>query len=256
MGIFDSGGSFDIDELFFTPKVAKKVAKDIFKGKKGKQARADLADFLSTALELTGFETGAFDFLRGIQGLGPDFISQLQGLGAPAQELVDTGFRTDIQPVIDAELRRFSRETIPGVAERFGSALSGSGFQQATAAAAADLGIELGALQTALDEAAAGRRITGLQLAPGIFGAPTAAGLTFGNQFLDVGGRERGLLEAQRPGARLAEGLGFLTGIETRQGFQQTGGTGQPSDFASIVSALGAIASPATTVATGGLGIV
>lgn len=274
MGLFDSGGDVDIDELFVGPTVSKDLLKGLFKGKvpkallkgKSKQEKkalrqqfkdragtntADFLDFLETALPISDLETAGTDILRNSIPGFEQSLEQLAGLAGPAQDLVDTGFRTDLQPIIDAELRRFERETVPGLAERFGSALSGSGFQTATSDAAADLGVELGALQTALDEAAASRRITGLQLAPSIFGAPTAAATTFGPQIEAGGARERAREESVRPGARLPNALSFLTGLETQQGFLQQGGSGQPSDFASIVGALGNITAPTPTSGQG-----
>ena len=245
MGLFDSGGSASVSPLFQGPKVAKKLTKKIFKGKKGKENFQLLQDFLTppaqppSELELAGTQLFK-DAIPGLEGL----FSNLEALGPVVQDLVDTGFRTDAQPIIDQELRRFERETVPGVAQRFGSALSGSGFQNDIAQAAADLGIDLGALQVGLDEAAAGRRITGLQAAPSIFAAPTAARFDIGGQLEAAGGRERAREIAQIPGATLAQSLGFLTGIETQQGFKQTGGTGQPSSFASILGSLGNIANP------------
>ena len=65
---------------------------------------------------------------------------------------------------------------------------------------------------------------------------------SFGGAFADAGSRERAALESVRPGARLADSLGFLSGIETQQGFQVQ--PGSPSDFSAIVSGLSQITAP------------
>lgn len=142
------------------------------------------------------------------------------------REVLEDGLRTDLQPIIDAELRRFNTETIPGVAERFAGSLDSSGFQQSTADAASDLGIFLGANQVGLDEAASGRRLNFLQsgAAQNLFTAPlnlrSNAAILKGTQGELFRNRE----ESTRAGGRILGALPtLLSGLQGTSGFLQSG---------------------------------
>lgn len=174
-----------------------------------------------------GFRPGGVAGLPGIEGyqfanpmFGPDSFSGLSGLtdttdfgeqgldmggliertAGQQQELSETGFKTDISPAVDLSRRLFEEEFIPGALEQFGSlgldardsdtqgALLREGSRRAT---------ELGALDIDLSEAAAGRRMAGMQAAPGLmdlqnlgvaseFGGSEAGQLL--NRLLTIGG--------------------------------------------------------------------
>lgn len=214
----------DLQPLFQGPRLAGDLTSSLFSNPRN---RKELKRFLKRPVGLTEAEKAA---ASGLNQLGPGIqsgIENLEGLAPFAQELVETGFETDLQPIVDLEQRRFGRETIPGLAERFPSlGLSGSGAQGLLSSAGVDLGTELGSLQVALDEASAGRRVQGLGIAPSIFAAPSTFGIEAFGALGSAGEQARLRKESTRRGARLQQSLGFLTGLETQQKFLQPGFAG------------------------------
>lgn len=172
-----------------------------------------------------------------------------------AQELATTGFRTDIQPIIDQQQRRFERETIPQLREQFAGQTGtfSSDFLNAITNAGADLNTELGALQVELDEAAASRRASGIpilsQLQTGRLGLP----ISVGNDLFQAGQAFRQVDESLRPGARQLNLLQLLgqQGSPSNLGF--VANQGQPSQTSQILQGLSSII-PNTFSAFGGLG--
>lgn len=81
-----------------------------------------------------------------------------------AKDLVNTGFRTDIQPVRDYALRQFKRQDMPTLAEMFSgqTGTMSTDFLQSGQQAAADMESQLGALQAQYDESANTRRAQGI----------------------------------------------------------------------------------------------
>ena len=87
------------------------------------------------------------------------------------QELAQTGFKTDISPAVDLSQRLFEEEFIPGAMEQFGGLGLNPGdtdFTNAMMREGSRRATELGALDIDLSEAAAGRRMAGMQSAPGL----------------------------------------------------------------------------------------
>lgn len=145
----------------------------------------------------------------------------------PLLELLSTGFRTDIAPIVAGEQYRLANETAPGLAERFSGALQGSGFANSLAQAGEDLGMYLGEKQVELDEAASGRRVQGLNMAPGLFTAPLDLQTGYAQAMGAAGDRWL----ARHPGARQLGALPGLANIEMGQGYfipgyPQAGGYG------------------------------
>ncbi len=124
------------------------------------------------------------------------------------QEGLDSGFRTDMQPIIEAEKRRFSRETVPGLMEQY-AGLTG-GFSSATSSglanAASDLGISLGSQQAQFDEAANNRRLQSLSVAQSIANLP----FDVGNQSLGLGAQIQEDQYLSRPEIQLMRTLSNL----------------------------------------------
>ncbi len=96
-------------------------------------------------------------------------FANIEGPGNEAiREGLQTGFRTDINPIVAAEQRRFTQETVPNLVEQFAGLTGGfsSDLQAGLANASADLGVTLGSQQVQLDEAANARRLNALTVAP------------------------------------------------------------------------------------------
>ena len=145
------------------------------------------------------FGSGDWDALSGItdttdfgdQGL--DIGSILQRTAGQQQELSQTGFKTDISPAVALSQRLFEEEFIPGAMEQFGGLGLNPGdtdFTNAMMREGSRRATELGALDIDLSEAAAGRRMAGMQSAPGLMdlqnlGYTTEFASTDAGQLLD-----------------------------------------------------------------------
>lgn len=124
------------------------------------------------------------------------------------RELAETGFRTDIAPIVAAEQNRLQSETVPSIRE-LAAANTGpfsTDFQRNLLGAGSSLGFNLGALQAELDEASAGRRAGGLSLA-------SELPLSFASDVLGFQEEARASEFAGRPGTQAANLLQSLTGI-------------------------------------------
>lgn len=164
----------------------------------------------------------------------------------PLLDLLQTGFRTDISPIVEAEQHRLLTETAPALAERFAGALQGSGFANALSQSGEDLGIYLGERQAELDEAASGRRLQGLNMAPSLFTAPLDLQLGYAQAVGAAGDRWL----ARHPGARQLAALPGLVQAETAQGFflpgfqggggdAGLGGLGSSGNWAALAAGIG-----------------
>lgn len=239
------GGDFefgDLQALFPTVTKFDNLGRELF----GPSGRAAIEDFLRNPIPVTDLERREARFFRNeLPGLVDEATGRIRSdLFPAATELAETGFRTDISPIADAERFRLQTETAPELAARFGGALSGSGFEQALAQAGEDLGMFLGATQAELDEAAANRRTGFLQSgAPlNIFGAPleleTGAAVASGA----AGERFRKRQESARGGGRLFSAIPTVLNAATAQGFSQQGFAPQgPGVGDALASALPAI---------------
>jgi hypothetical protein len=201
----------------------------------------DILDYLQNPIPLTKLEKEERNLFR---DSGPLF-REIQGyLGAPIRDplmdLLRTGFKTDIQPIVNAENQRFFNETIPGVAERFAGNLDSSGFEQALAQSAEDMGIYLGEREFDANEAASGRRMEGLKMAPGLFTLPLDFQLGYGQALGSAGERFRTRKESVRPGFRQLQAFPTLAGIESNQAFMlpgfQPGAGGGANPYASLLT--------------------
>ena len=207
-------------ELFEGPKFARGLLSGI-EGRGG--AQKILQALFAKPVPLTAAEKAEYNRFLTSQPLADETQGLLEGLRPHIDELVSTGFRTDISPIVDAEQHRLMTETAPGLAERFGGAISTSGFENALAQSGEDLGLYLGSQQVGLDEAAAGRRSAGLNAAPGLLASPLNLRTGFAEALGAAGERYRLRKESTRPnvaiGNRLLAALGPLAGIEGQQGF-------------------------------------
>lgn len=233
-------------ELF----TGSEFAQQLIEGIMGRGGEGAILDWLfQPPVKMTAGEKREYGLFQEGEPMMAEIRGMLEGLRPTAQNLVDTGFRTDIQPIVDAELRRLNTQTAPALAERFSGSLSGSGFEQALAKASGDVSTFLGERQAGLDEAAANRRITGLNMAPGIFTNPLNLQTGFAEALGAAGERFRLRKEATRPtniGAKLMQALTGLSGIEQGQGFMLPGFPGQTgagANYAGLGSALGGLMS-------------
>lgn len=210
-------------------------------------AFAAIGDFLRNPIGLTGAGQGALDFAN--SGVGAQNIQQFLGLLPDAfsnlREGLNTGFRVDLDPIRQAALRQFENQTIPGIAEQFAgtTGVNSSDFGRALAGSAADINIDLGALQVGADEAAAARRTQFGRFAPGA-GIQLAGGATaLATEQAAFDAFLRGQLESIRPGSRLkdffSELLSFDPGSAATVGGGGGGGTAEI--IAAALSATGSL---------------
>jgi hypothetical protein len=208
--------------LFEGPNMARDILEAIGTG--------DIEDYLMNPIPLTKLEKSERRLFEESEPLFREVQQLLTGpIRDPLQELLRTGFRTDLTPIIEGEQHRLATQTAPALAERFAGALQGSGFENALAAAGGDLGMYLGEQQVGADEAAANRRMTGLQIAPGLFTAPLDLQTGYATAVGAAGQRFRERKESTRPGFRQLAAFPSLAGIEQGQGFMLPGYTGGPS---------------------------
>jgi hypothetical protein len=198
--------------LFEGPNMARDILEAIGTG--------DIEDYLTNPLKLTQLEKRERQLFEESEPLFREIQQLLTGpIRDPLLQLLDHGFKTDIDPIIAAENRRFFNETIPGVAERYAGSLDSSGFENALAQSAEDMGIYLGEREYDANEAAAGRRMQGLQMAPNLFTAPLDLQHGFATAMGAAGQRNRERRESVRPGFRQLQAFPSLAGVEQGQGF-------------------------------------
>lgn len=273
----DSGGDGSLSPLF-DPAYSDllNLASVLFgTGTPEGRGQNEIFDFLFDPIPVTPAEKSAARFFGAVDN--PKF----RGANAPFRKRVDStisdierilfpevenffdtgGLRTDLQPIIDAEIHRLNTETAPGIASRFGPALNlgtGTGFDQALAQSAEDLGFDLGALQVSADESAAGRLASFLEsgTAENILQLPldirTGAAVLQGDQ----GEVFRNRLESARPGGRLLDALGPVTGaIQNTSGFlQELPGPDETTSILSSLSELAPLLLSGLSLASGGSG--
>lgn len=159
-------------------------------------------------------------------------------------ELLSTGFRTDIDPIVAEEMRRLREETAPALGARYRTSLRSSGFDNATGQAIEDLGVRLGTLAFNADEAAAARRSNAITSGAAGNAYQLPLNLELGGALVtgSAGERARGRFEGTRPGGRLLSGLGTLAGIEQGGGFVQEGsGGGGITDLGAVLGQSGVL---------------
>jgi len=152
---------------------------------------------------------------QGIGGFQQAFDSVL-GPGTDAiREALETGFRTDLDPIIEAEKRRFSRETVPGLAEQFAGLTGGfsSDFQNSLINASSDLGVSLGSQQAQFDEAASNRRFQALSAGPAAASAIAGLPINAAQDTLNLGAQIQEDERQSRPEVQLLRTLSELFGL-------------------------------------------
>lgn len=208
----------------------------------GLEQRNAIKDWL-TPLGFSPLEQQAMDLFgedvnKTYQGTANFFDQQIM---PNAQELVNTGFRTDIDPIRQAMLREFNMNTVPDLREQFlGQTGSfSSDFLGSIGQAGGDMYTELGAIQAELDEAAASRRAAGLPVASQLALARQDLPIAVANSTLDFGGRSRLAQEALRPGGRVLDVLGILGGQGAPGNMGFVGSGAFPSQTSQLLSGLG-----------------
>ena len=138
----------------------------------------------------------------------------IQGQFLPALgEGIETGLRTDIDPIRQQAIRNFTQTTVPQIQEAFAQQTGSfsTDFLNSITGGAADIETNLGAIQAQLDEAAAGRRQGFVNAAPGLLGQAGTTGFDIGGAALNLG--EQITLDAT-PGGRALTLMQILAGLQ------------------------------------------
>ncbi len=160
---------------------------------------------------------GRFNAFNALQGSGDLFgnIDQIiSGQFLPSlAEGLETGFRTDIDPIRQQAERDFRRNTVPAIQEQFAQQTGSfsTDFLSSVTGAAGDIHTNLGALQSQLDEAASGRRTGLLGQAPGLLQGAGQVGMNLAGSSLNLG--EQLILDAT-PGGRALTLMQILAGVQ------------------------------------------
>lgn len=163
-----------------------------------------------------------------------DYLGTAGSLSAALSEGLETGFETDIAPLTDYYTRQFQKETVPQLAEEFAgtTGLGSSDFGLGLLGAGKDLAVELGGLEFGAKEAAAGRQLEMVGMAPDIQASLLGAPMGYAADMLALG-------EATQPGRKAWESFLTLSGVGT--GGQTV--VKQPSNkTAQLMSAIGGLA--------------
>ena len=156
----------------------------------------------------------AFNALTNSGELFSQIDQLISGQFLPAlSEGLETGFRTDIDPIREQAEREFRRSTVPQIQEQF-AAQTGSfatDFLGSVTGAAGDIHTNLGALQSQLDEAASGRRTALLGQGAGLAQQAGQVGLNLAGSSLNLG--EQLILDSTQ-GGRAATVLQMLAGLQ------------------------------------------
>lgn len=153
-------------------------------------------DFTDIAKLLDSPNLGA----AGAEGIGGGWADYLSGTVDPTmREGLETGFRTDMDPIIAEARRNFRDVTMEDIKQQFGAQTGSfsSDFLASANRAGGAMESQLGAMQAQMDEAASNRR-AGLLPMAGIPGELAGLGLDLGAQYnLDAtsGGRAATLLQ-------------------------------------------------------------
>ncbi len=163
---------------------------------------------------------------QGIGGFQQAYQSVL-GPGTNAiSEGLNTGFRTDMSPIVDVERRRFERETVPGLVEQYAGLTGGfsSDLHNSLANASADLGVTLGSQQAQFDEAANNRRLQALTVGPAAAQAIGSMPFQAGNEMLGLGSQLQEDEYLSRPEVQLMRTLSslFSLGSDTPGSFGES----------------------------------
>jgi hypothetical protein len=163
-------------------------------------------DFLALKDQLDPVPESIFEQLGRSNLLGSQAL--FEDLVPTVRDISSTGLRTDIAPIVEREQNRFSQEIIPELANQFGflggggSVLS-SDFGAAAAREASNLGFNLGGIQAELDEAAAGRRLQGVQLQEELATTAASFPVALGRDILSLSEANFDQTLLQRPGGQL-----------------------------------------------------
>ena len=243
-------------QAFLDTLVAPDAATDILQSMFTGGNLDSLIDFLTNRLPLTKAEKAHAKFFNvRAPMLVNEAISRLRDVFPNMDELLRTGFKTDIAPLREAGQYRLGTVDFPTILGRLGDQLGGSDVLAQLAGSSVDFERQLADLEYGSREAAAGRRVAGLGMAEGTYSAPERVGR---EGYADIGyqgqlGRIRE--ESTRTGAMppvpsWLDVLGPLSMVEQQHmipmsgyGVPNMGGTNWGALAAGGASALGALAS-------------
>lgn len=108
--------------------------------------------------------------LSELERMYQDYVTGSQATQGALLEGLETGFKTDVEPIREAAMYQLMNETMPALAEGFAgtAGLASSDFARSLAEAGAGMETELGALETGLQENAAARRTEIAQAMPSL----------------------------------------------------------------------------------------
>lgn len=165
---------------------------------------------------------GAQDLLGfGQQGAGAVAGTAFGSALPTLQEGLETGFKPDLQPIIDAKQREFFRDIVPGIQQQnvfaneggaFGTDVTGQLFN-----AGKDLSVELGGLETGLQQQAGQTRADLAGVSGTLLGQLQNLPFEGGFGALDLG--EQLALQGTS-GGRQAQLLQLLSGLDPSQPIQ------------------------------------
>lgn len=177
-----------------------------------------------------------------------DLAEAQERLGAllgNAEELTNTGFRTNARPAYEEAVRRLRENILPEIANIAGQqvGVSSSSFLDSANRASADLLGEASLQQLNLDEAAASRRASGLGLYGSLIGTRLGLQPAFANDLLALGGSIRNVINTQQ--SRPLNVFASLTGLGNAQPFGVSGFNPAGSGTTQLLEGLaGAIKEP------------
>jgi len=219
--------------------------------------QSNLSQFINNPPQLQGLGD-----IQSILGGVPAQYNAMQGLFnntiiPGATQLAQTGFPTSIAPVQQAALRQFYRQDVPALANQFAGQTGtfSTDFLNQLGQTAGDIETNLGALQTQLDEAAAGRRVQGLGLLPGLATASAGLGPAIGQDLFSTENQINQAQQALMPGYRGLQSFLQLSGAGTpgQTGPYMTGNF--PSQTSNLLAGLGQLAPGFANYGLGGINL-
>ncbi len=206
------------------------------------EAFEQIGDYLRNPIGMSGVGLNAIDFANEQVPEAMDmFAESLPGMFRYGNELMETGFRTDVDPYAQAGRHQLMTQLIPDLAEQWGGT-EASGWAQETSRAAGDYMSNVTGMQTGLDEAAAARRGAALNTMPSILAGAAGAPAALSADAMALDAYLRAQVESTRPGQRLWDAHLALSGAGAEGGAGYSPSGGGSNLAAPIIQAFGSIA--------------
>lgn len=248
-------GLFGQDALYSQGKRAYKLGGPSGGGGGGGLFGPGAATGISDYLNLTGSNAytqslGNIGQTGNFQGLPPelrdayyqatDNLDRFIGESQPiVSSMIQTGMPTDIGSLVAGAQSRYTNQFLPEAAERYNPA-TGSGFANIAAREANLMGVELGQLDYAAQEAARGRQQWGVSVGAPALSSLASARLALPGATLD---ELQGMSQTSDPGGRLLAALMGMLGMSEQPSEQVTntphaGGTSGTGEVLGYIGSL------------------